>query len=776
MKKSTSLPASLGDRMTAGILSKFRDADDSNVPRSQNVLTKEPKPESKLVKWTKAELRGKGPASGDQALGEVIGTPLNNVLTNKDRFMPTSMPKSWAKLTDSELFNFKGKSDSERANRRSVPNAETAPKSTRSHRHSKSEIVDRTEDGDALRRELRELAAKHNHIKRVPVRDGAQRTVTQVFRGSPILEDYAHSAEIGINRQRLRLASELEASLKQIKEGRSSDESSEEYFECHENKEYSVSSERENIDVPPTPIDANSSLIGTDQDIADGSQPRLMSARQTSSMTSSTLTDTTLHKEFWGSNDSGLIDENADSDTAQVPKCTASGHEKRWRITQSMLKAYNAMRGPKALAGRDLSVWMDRCRRWIDKPKERNEQLDLCDSSIDDSESLRSKGSPPLQWLGKKEVFFVPRPPYKHIAATSNPDSTEQDEPVIEIPMALVKQLKREAMRESGMGLEDGFGEMPDWSSEEDGVEDWDESFIISDDEDDPLDGRISPCTFRLWAEGCKRWDQDKIIIDPVPETELHHLESRGSAEHHASCDHRAEREYTFQYDTATDGGLMSGEYQVSEDPSMKWTPSESEPPVRTMEWQRSLSDRMSGTEVLSALNAEDAPFVGGIPPHEAEAELLQRHETLGKCLSAERKATLGIAAAEEGIAHYQAQLERVSASVNALLDKRAQEKARRQRQIYRRVSQHLKEIQELSDAKHSQAWDMTLRLAALMAQERDLAKKVVLQARQVGVVEENPEMVERALLQLMMGEAADGGDDVRVYDGDDDEDDCSFF
>lgn len=28
-------------------------------------------------------------------------------------------------------------------------------------------------------------------------------------------------------------------------------------------------------------------------------------------------------------------------------------------------------------------------------------------------------------------------------------------------------------------------------------------SFYISDDEGDPEDGRISPCTFRFWAEGC---------------------------------------------------------------------------------------------------------------------------------------------------------------------------------------------------------------------------------------------------------------------------------
>lgn len=29
----------------------------------------------------------------------------------------------------------------------------------------------------------------------------------------------------------------------------------------------------------------------------------------------------------------------------------------------------------------------------------------------------------------------------------------------------------------------------------------------VSDDEGDPADGRISPCTFARWAEGAQRWD-----------------------------------------------------------------------------------------------------------------------------------------------------------------------------------------------------------------------------------------------------------------------------
>lgn len=33
------------------------------------------------------------------------------------------------------------------------------------------------------------------------------------------------------------------------------------------------------------------------------------------------------------------------------------------------------------------------------------------------------------------------------------------------------------------------------------------DEFTVSDDEGEPKACRISPCTFRLWAKECKRWD-----------------------------------------------------------------------------------------------------------------------------------------------------------------------------------------------------------------------------------------------------------------------------
>lgn len=47
---------------------------------------------------------------------------------------------------------------------------------------------------------------------------------------------------------------------------------------------------------------------------------------------------------------------------------------------------------------------------------------------------------------------------------------------------------------------------------DEGGGEEEDGKFGASDQEGDSATGRISPCTFRLWAEGCTRWDGAKLL------------------------------------------------------------------------------------------------------------------------------------------------------------------------------------------------------------------------------------------------------------------------
>lgn len=43
----------------------------------------------------------------------------------------------------------------------------------------------------------------------------------------------------------------------------------------------------------------------------------------------------------------------------------------------------------------------------------------------------------------------------------------------------------------------------------------------VSDEEGDPVSGRISPCTFLRWATGAKRWDEGHVNKPEVPEVSI---------------------------------------------------------------------------------------------------------------------------------------------------------------------------------------------------------------------------------------------------------------
>ena len=50
--------------------------------------------------------------------------------------------------------------------------------------------------------------------------------------------------------------------------------------------------------------------------------------------------------------------------------------------------------------------------------------------------------------------------------------------------------------------------------------------FEYSDDEDDIEEGRISPCTFRLWAEGSQKWDTGDRLFEAPEEVRIYVTEA----------------------------------------------------------------------------------------------------------------------------------------------------------------------------------------------------------------------------------------------------------
>lgn len=96
-----------------------------------------------------------------------------------------------------------------------------------------------------------------------------------------------------------------------------------------------------------------------------------------STQTGSTIAETAVQEGAWGARDSDLISSTFESQESEIPFCTASEGLQNWRITDSMFKAYTAMRG-RYRRGRDLFVWMDRCRKTFREPEECDERLGSC--------------------------------------------------------------------------------------------------------------------------------------------------------------------------------------------------------------------------------------------------------------------------------------------------------------------------------------------------------------------------------------------------------------
>ena len=105
---------------------------------------------------------------------------------------------------------------------------------------------------------------------------------------------------------------------------------------------------------------------------------------------------------------------------------------------------------------------------------------------------------------------------------------------------------------------------------------------------------------------------------------------------------------------------------------------------------------------------------------------------------------------AENRISQLRAQAERIATSITTLLDKGNLKDFHRRQAIYRRVSQHLKEVQEQTDHEDREFGQMADRLAALHEYETELAGRIIHASRQVGVKATEPADAERELHHII--------------------------
>ncbi|KAK0386528.1 hypothetical protein NLU13_6363 [Sarocladium strictum] len=140
--------------------------------------------------------------------------------------------------------------------------------------------------------------------------------------------------------------------------------------------------------------------------------------------------------------------------------------------------------------------------------------------------------------------------------------------------------------------------------------------------------------------------------------------------------------------------------------------------------------------EVLTALNLKNARNVGGIPPTQAEETIRQRYHTLHNLESCVQQATAINSSLNHRIASRSAQLDRVFLSLTPAVVGRLRQQQKRRDEIYRHVSGHLREVQELCEIRQKEAARAMAELDDMQEIERDLSERIADLAGKMGLDE----------------------------------------
>lgn len=181
-------------------------------------------------------------------------------------------------------------------------------------------------------------------------------------------------------------------------DGTNNGNSSEEYYECHESGQHWLAAERQfQSDMFQPKVHPLSETDTAQTNAYSHAQPTKAAwdeavplefvaayrkyspdAHYQPPEVSDTLGDATFSEGAWGTQKSELIKPFTGPQFSEIPNCSASHGHKYWRMTDSSLKAYTAMRGPTEDSGRNMFAWMDHCRNTYGEPKECNETVGSC--------------------------------------------------------------------------------------------------------------------------------------------------------------------------------------------------------------------------------------------------------------------------------------------------------------------------------------------------------------------------------------------------------------
>ncbi|KAJ0378297.1 hypothetical protein COL26b_003457 [Colletotrichum chrysophilum] len=466
----------------------------------------------------------------------------------------------------------------------------------------------------------------------------------------------------------------------------------------------------------------------------------------------------------WSMFQSNLVDYGPDDPSPRLPGCSA-GHpyNKTWKLTDSMMMAYNAMRGPPLLPGNDpLRNWM------AIKATESMNESTMGSTMAESFQTSRETAS-----LGTRSVTQTS--PSKDTTQTSGLSSGEKREmedyakmlkeanmatkeyappetdrnPAYEVPRPRYLHV---SPRFNSFKFEDYMHpevSMPGSAYKQpyDTNRDFAEEYDISDDEGDPESGRVSPCTFRLLSEGCSRRDPQTNQVFMAedaqrmrPETPLE------DNDRHLVVD-RLTLSFELQRDINDGGvtlkhkmrnwwfGLFDRMDPIAARRFRKVQFREANDPVTPLETISARSVVSSSTssddgignyrksytdaEVLEALHSPASRRVAGVAPQNAQLIISQRWQTVTRWKNQDAEMTRENDNMRGAIERAKMELREIRLAVDHIVQKKAAEdmamRQRNHRRILRQVSAHLHElryeIQSKFDAlKHAQTQNQSMK------------------------------------------------------------------
>ncbi|KAJ6442002.1 cytokinesis regulator [Purpureocillium lavendulum] len=472
---------------------------------------------------------------------------------------------------------------------------------------------------------------------------------------------------------------------------------------------------------------------------------------------------------------------NSDESYLRIEGCSAdSGNGGQWLMSRSMMAAYNAMRGGESIAESDLAEWAAR------NPDAATERGDI----LDDHANLLQGGSPPesLQMADNdgqvtQNIFGVPRPEYDHITRMDHASQGGNEDG---LPAHIVRGLKRQAQLEGKHDI-DGKGALhpikkPRRGADKDGAalsspdqkaeqsSSFAEKYDVSDEEGDAVDGRISPCTFRLWAAGVadkdERDDDDKRNETDNDSATRSDVAEMGSPILGTVSDKvdESDAESAGRSDVAETGSVseMAEPHQANAtagDGKVFWPTPAYVGNFDFVVWQRGVDlsrdlEHCPGRaedgaekeplgpagqkDIAAALAAPDAPAAfDGIPQVEIYRELERRYVRLQNATQAVADAVAGKRAYAERIRARAPRVQRAAEATTFIEEsaRRAADEARRRRNdIYRHIEGHLRGVETRAEELESEAARLWAELTELMRLDRSLSDAVVGMAQTVGL------------------------------------------